>query len=207
MWVKDPSALSSSLVFGATRTGNGLRLPCRKLRSTVSLPAAKPVDSYLSAAPRLRPLNHLVVSQAPGNHPGSRSPSRISDGLRLQNNRSHGCSTVGHVARECYLPDLSSTAQAPARAQFPCPSQLNRPPWPGAGKRARFQRDERRSTRLPTQKDSSQFGNVSDRTDWLALSGFVRLSYSQGAFFGRPPGVTAPGSVSREIGSSPRQMS
>ena len=48
-----------------------------------------PETFYLSATPRVRRLNHLLTTEAPGDHPGSRTPSRISDGLHL----------IGHVAR------------------------------------------------------------------------------------------------------------
>jgi hypothetical protein len=47
----------------------------------------------------------------------------------------------------------------------------------------RFQQLEERSVRLPFKDESSQFGHVSNWTDWLALTGFVELSYSPCRFF------------------------
>lgn len=41
-------------------------------------------DFYSSATPRVQLLKHLSTREAPGNHPGSYTPSRISDGLRLK---------------------------------------------------------------------------------------------------------------------------
>lgn len=87
-------------------------------------PAANLPDSYLHAAPRVQPFNHLVISQAPGNHPGSCTPSRISDGLRLRTTVRRGTVIpIGHVARvtprsTSYVsgsrPSVVSTSRYPA---------------------------------------------------------------------------------------------
>ena len=45
-------------------------------------------------------------SQAPGHHPGCRSPSQVSSGLRI----------IGHVARGCYPSGSRRMSQAPAQA-------------------------------------------------------------------------------------------
>ena len=50
-----------------------------------------------------------------------------------------------------------------------------------------FQQVELRSARLPFDNECLHFGAVSEWTDWLALTGFVELSYSQRAIFGRTP--------------------
>ena len=50
-----------------------------------------------------------------------------------------------------------------------------------------FQQAELRSARLPFDNECLHFGAVSEWTDWLALSGFLELSYSQRAIFGRTP--------------------
>jgi len=55
-------------------------------------------DFYSSATPRVQLLKHLSTREAPGDHPGSYTPSRISDDLRLKASLSAGPS-VGHVAR------------------------------------------------------------------------------------------------------------
>jgi len=52
---------------------------------------------------------------------------------------------------------------------------------------AQFQQVELRSARLPFDNECLHFGAVSEWTDWLALTGFVELSYSQRAIFGRTP--------------------
>jgi len=56
----------------------------------------------------------------------------------------------------------------------------------------RFQQLEERSIRLPFKDESSQFGHVSNWTDWLALSGFVELSYSPRRFLDYAPRLIRP---------------
>ena len=65
------------------------------------------VGFYLSATPRVQRLKYLDnVVQAPENHSGRYTPSRISDDLYPR----------GHVARRCYPPAQLCMSLAPARA-------------------------------------------------------------------------------------------
>lgn len=108
---------------------------------------------YLSATPRVRRLNHLLTKQAPGNHPGSHTPSRISDGLRLRilvlpsngegTGDSRSVTSLGGVI-------LHLTGVCPA---LPSKHSFHLRLWlyrllPGATRR-RFQGVEHRSTPLP----------------------------------------------------------
>ena len=81
------------------------RLPCRGHRRRRMPVSINVFTFYSSAAPRAELLNHLVIYQAPRNHPGSSAPSRIRNSLRLKNQRSTRTpSAIGHVARRCYPP-------------------------------------------------------------------------------------------------------
>lgn len=70
-----------------------------------------PKAFYLSATPRVRRLNHLLTKEAPGDHPGSRTPSRISDGLHL----------IGHVARRSSLQRTAVRPKLPFGRSFQNP--------------------------------------------------------------------------------------
>ena len=68
----------------------------------------------------------------------------------------------------------------------------SRPSIVSALRRARFQQVEDTSSRLPVDDDLSQFGHVSNWTDWLALTGFVELSYSPHRLFHDTPRLIRP---------------
>ena len=107
----DPSALSS---LSATFKDCFSCHTETKRRASTTLPRTSPktdagkhqrLHFYSSAAPRAELLNHLVIYQAPRNHPGSSAPSRIRNSLLLKNQRSTRTpSAIGHVARRCYPP-------------------------------------------------------------------------------------------------------
>ena len=120
--------------------------------------------SYLGHTPRLRPLNHEADLSAfrrdlaPGDYPGSRSPSQVSAGLRL----------TGHVARRCYPPGLS-----------PCePISPGSPFMPPRGV-GNFRGQNVEAPPYPSVRWRSRFGTVSSRTHLQALSGLSWLSYSR----------------------------
>ena len=96
--------------------------------------------------------------------------------------------TKVHVARRCYPPAQFRMSQAPTGAFF-CTYCEWTPVFPGSLKRfVQFQQVELRSARLPFENEFLHFGAVSEWTDWLALTGFLELSYSQRAIFERAPG-------------------
>ena len=80
-------------------------------------------------------------------------------------------------------------SQAPARAQFPL--VLLHSIGYGAGSRGGLTISAGRSKKRPLtlRNEFLQLGNVSEWTDWLALTGFVWLSYSQHGIFRRTPEV------------------
>lgn len=134
--------------FGTTRILPTLNpLPCRLSRG---LEFSR--RSYLQHTPTLRRFNHLALrtGKAPDNDSGSHRASQISNALLL----------VGHVARK--PPAFTSLPYvSPFRAVIVTATPFQE---------MRFQGVEPTSSPLPTSKDPSRFGTVSDRNNWQAVS-------------------------------------
>ncbi len=143
-----------------------------------------PETFYLSATPRVRRLNHLLTKEAPGDHPGSRTPSRISDGLHL----------IGHVARG------SSPQRTAVRPELPFGRSFQNPEG------FDFGGSNTEASPYPSNRPLSRFGTVSDQTDWLALTGFLVELFAVGHFWTHAEKSHPLGSVSRENRSSPCQL-
>ena len=131
------------------------RLPHQnERRASTTLPRTSPktdagkhqrLHSYSSAAPRAELLNHLVIHQAPRNHPGCSAPSRIRNSLRLKSQRSierrlQLVTSLGGATRQVILVCLSP--QAGIVSAHPNRSYER-------GGEVRFRQVEERSTCLP----------------------------------------------------------
>lgn len=179
---------------GATRIENG---PATALQRWTAQPCSVPRRTsretgpafYLSAAPRLARFEHLVINQAPGDHPGNASPSRFSDTLRQRtarstwNGRPQSVTSLAGVTPRLILVRL----RLPPERSFRSSSST-----PRGGTEERFRQSERRSSRLPAKNECSPFGTVSDWAHWQGLSPLSSLSYSQSALFKRSPGLMIP---------------
>lgn len=82
--------------------------------------------------------------------------------------------------------------ELPFERSFRDSFQLDRLRGQERGREVAISGDRSKKRPLTRQNKFSPLGYVSDWTDWLALSRFVWLSYSQSAIFGRPPGLMIP---------------
>ena len=130
----------SLLMRGVTPASCPVATPDKR-RASTTLPKHRSSfeDFYSSATPRVQLLKHLSTREAPGDHPGSYTPSRISDDLRLRC-RPTGSIAVGHVARGSD-PQLTSVC-------IELPFDHSFRDFPGRGL-SRFRGTELRSVPLP----------------------------------------------------------
>jgi hypothetical protein len=125
-----------------------------------------------------------------GNHPGSRSPSQVSDAL----------SQTGHVARRCYPP-----GQAPY-VPGSRPSIVSAATAQRAGSDFGGQNVE--TPPYPSVRGSSQFGTVSGPSHSQALPGLSWLSYSRPSHFSKvPDSGQRVGFACHQVEGSPREPS